>query len=94
MAKGIVLESGGRRYVLCAVDWCVLRNKSYAMFCEKLAAGVDTDVAHVADQHKAPLHDASAQLLLNKVPNPVKWRDLEFLEEVTGHLAVAVKESL
>ena len=32
LAKGIVLEQAGTRYVLCAIDWCVLSNESHARF--------------------------------------------------------------
>jgi len=28
LAKGIVLEAGTNRYVICAIDWCVLGNDS------------------------------------------------------------------
>ena len=31
LAKGIVLEDGTNRYVLCALDWCLLCNDSQAL---------------------------------------------------------------
>ncbi|MBN1589148.1 MAG: hypothetical protein JW888_06515, partial [Pirellulales bacterium] len=32
LAKGIVIDDGVNRYVLCAVDWCGLCNSSYELF--------------------------------------------------------------
>src|SRR5271167_4767265 len=32
LAKGIVLDDGQRRYVLCAIDWCTLCNSTYDLF--------------------------------------------------------------
>ncbi len=48
LAKGIVLDDDGRRYVLCAVDWCGLCNSSYDLFRQKIARSAGTDVARVA----------------------------------------------
>ena len=37
LAKGIVLEAGSQRYVLCALDWCELCNESYQEIRQKIA---------------------------------------------------------
>jgi len=37
LAKGIVLDDGRRRYVLCAVDWCELCNSTHTLFRRKMA---------------------------------------------------------
>ena len=42
-AKGIVLDDGRDRYVLCAVDWCGLSNTCQAMFQRKIAQAAGTD---------------------------------------------------
>jgi hypothetical protein len=98
LAKGIVIEAGGKRYVLCAVDWCVMLNTTHSMFRSKVAAAAQTDVLNVAvhcvHQHTAPPHDAGAQELLQKQKNPPPYRNLKDLEVVTDCLAAEVKKSL
>ncbi len=98
LAKGVVLEGQRRRYVLCAVDWCTMRNSTHQMFRDKIAAAVKTDVACVAvqmvHQHTAPPVDGDAQRLLAAQPDPPQYRDLEFLDQVSDRLAEAVGQSL
>ncbi len=97
-AKGIVLDDGRGRYVLCAVDWCGLCNSTHRLFCTKLAAAVGTDPSRVAvqcvHQHTAPYVDGDAQRLLDKTEKPPRYVDLKFLDEVTDRLAAAAKQSL
>src|ERR1035437_1033115 len=50
LAKGIVLEDGTNRYVLCAIDWCLLANYSELSFRTALADAAGTDAARVAIQ--------------------------------------------
>ena len=98
LAKGIVLEDGDARYVLCAVDWCGLCNSSHLLFRSKIAAAAGTEVSRVAvqcvHQHTAPYTDGDAQKLLDGQEDPPRYVDFEFLEEVTGGVAAAVKQSL
>ncbi|MDW8038376.1 MAG: hypothetical protein RMI90_10095 [Thermoguttaceae bacterium] len=98
LAKGIVLLAGEKRYVLCAVDFCVLANSSYELFREKLAKAVGTSAdcvaVHCVHQHTAPHIDGDAQRLLEKYPDPPRYVDFEFLMEVTDRLAQAAKEAL
>ena len=58
LAKGIVLDDGRQRIVLCAIDWCGLCGPAHSLVRQKLAAGADTDVSHVTvhtvHQHTAP----------------------------------------
>lgn len=97
-AKGIVLDDGGKRYVLCTVDWCTIRNATLLLFRTKLAEAVGTDVSRVAvhcvHQHTAPSYDGEAQELFNKQKEAVQIRDLDFLADCTDRLAVAAGESL
>jgi hypothetical protein len=97
-AKGIVLDDGQSRYVLCAVDWCGLCNSSHRLFRSKLAAAVGTDVSrvmlHCVHQHTAPYVDGDAQRLLDQTSKPVRYVDLKFLDEVSDRLAAAAKQSL
>lgn len=98
LAKGIVLDDGQARYVLCAVDWCGLCNSSHLLFRGKIAAAAGTDVSRVAvhclHQHTAPYTDGDAQRLLDREKDPPRYVDFEFLDEVTDRLAAEVKESL
>lgn len=98
LAKGVVLDDGRRRYVLCAVDWCTMRNATHAMFQTKLAtaAGTQPDLVavHCVHQHTAPTFDASAEQLLQQQPNPPPHRNLKSLDEITDRLAAAVRRSL
>jgi dienelactone hydrolase len=97
LAKGVVLFYGKERYVLCAVDWCLLQTAACDMFRDKVAAAAGVSTAHVAvhtvHQHNAPIADANAQLLLNGVSNAPVHLDLKFLGEVTDRLASAVREA-
>ena len=36
LAKGIVLDDGRQRYVLCAIDWCGLCGRAHAIFRDKI----------------------------------------------------------
>ncbi len=74
LAKGIILEQGGRRFVLCAVDYCELCNSTHTLFQQKLADAVGTDIANVAvqtvHQHTAPMADTDASRFLEQLPSP------------------------
>jgi len=98
LAKGIVLDDGTRRYVLCAIDWCGLCNLSHRLFVEKIARAAETDpdfvAVHCVHQHTAPYTDGDAQKLLDQEQDPPKYVDFEFLEAVTDRLAAAVGASL
>ena len=63
-AKGIVLDDGRKRYVVCAMDWCQLRDSTYLLFCHKIAAAAGIDASRVAiqclHQHTAPVGDGDA----------------------------------
>lgn len=97
LAKGVVLADGARRYVLCAVDWCLLQTTAYDRFRERLAAGAGIPLHHVAvhtvHQHNAPIADAAAEELLRKTVQPPSHLDLEFLDRVTCQLEAVVREA-
>ncbi len=98
LAKGIVLDDGRARYVLCAVDWCGLCNSSHRLFRTKLAAAVGTDAARVAvhcvHQHTAPYVDGDAQHLLDQTNKPIRYVDLKALEGFADRVGAAAKQSL
>ena len=97
-AKGIVLDDGRQRCVLCAVDWCGLGNSSFWLFGRKIAEAAGTEPSRVAvqclHQHTAPLGDTDAQELIQQVEDPIRIIGAKFLEEVVDRLAAAVRKSL
>jgi hypothetical protein len=98
LAKGIVLDDGGRRYVLCAVDWCELCNSTHLLFRRKMAEAAGTETSRVAvhtiHQHTAPMGDGDAFRLMDGIENPPPHLDPEFFDEAADRVAAAVKESL
>lgn len=97
LAKGIILRDAGGTYVLCAVDWCELRDETYDMFRSKIAAAAGTPVSRVAvqtvHQHNAPIADGGAQRLLDKEKDSPPHADLKFLEAAADRVAASVREA-
>ena len=97
LAKGIVLEDGGQRYVLCALDWCVVCNSSYDALRNKIAVAAGANPAHVAvqcvHQHTAPWIDRDAQRLLPEVNGRKMHLDPQVLDAIEERLVAAVKQS-
>src|ERR1017187_8188723 len=98
LAKGIVLEDGTNRYVLCALDWCLLGNDTELSFRKALAVAAGTDPARVAvqclHQHAAPYADEGAHRLLDAAPGPPPHLSPKFLDAVRGLLAGAAQEAV
>jgi hypothetical protein len=97
-AKGIVLEDGGQRYVLCAIDYCEIRNSSHTYFREQLATAAGTDPSHVAvqslHQHTAPMIDEPAQALLNSTAKPLLSFDVAHFHKVVADVGTAVRQAV
>ena len=98
LAKGIVLEDGTNRYVLCALDWCLLGNDSELSFRKALASAAGTDPARVAiqclHQHAAPYADEGAHRLLDAAPTPPPHLSPKYMDAVRGLLAGAAQEAV
>jgi len=98
LAKGIVLDDGQQRCVLCAVDWCGLCNSTHALFRNKIARAAKTEplqvAVHCVHQHTAPYTDGDAQRLLAECENPPNYVDEEFLDKVSDRLAKSVAEAI
>jgi hypothetical protein len=96
-AKGIVLLGMGQPVVLCALDWCGVRNEAYRAWREALAGAAHTVPASVAVQcvhpHNAPFADTEAERLLEAVKGPPSL-DLKFFDRVVKQTADAVKKAL
>ena len=97
LAKGIVLEEGTNRYLLCAIDWCLLGNDSELSFRKALAEGAGTDPARVAiqciHQHAAPYADETAHRLLDAAPGSPAHLSAKFLDAVRKQLTLATQEA-
>ena len=97
LAKGIVLEEGTNRYVLCDIDWCLMGNDSELSFRKALAEGAGTDPARVAiqciHQHAAPYADETAHRLLDAAPGSPAHLSAKFLDAVRKQLTLATQEA-
>ena len=97
LAKGVILEDKGGRYVLCAVDWCELCNSTYDDFRRRIADAAGIPPSHVAvqavHQHTAPMADADAMRLVESLPDPPPHPSAATFEEAAQRLAEAVKET-
>jgi len=100
MAKGIVLDDRGQRYVLCAIDWCILANRSYQIIRERLADAARTTPQHVCvqvvHQHTAPVIDADYESVARgkKKRGTQPGGSQDFVEQTAARLAAAVRDSL
>lgn len=98
LAKGIVVDDGRRRYVLCAMDWCGLCGSAHTLFRSKIAAGADTDISNVAvqtvHQHTAPYISVGALEVRDRDGNPPKGVDPDAVHQAADRLGEAVKKSL
>jgi len=98
LAKGIVLEQAGTRYVLCAIDWCVLSNESHTRFRGAMAEATGTDVDNATIQcthvHTAVVIDSNAKELLADVEDPPAYYDPAFLNKVADELASGVQAAV
>lgn len=94
LAKGILLDQSGRRFVICALDWCLVGNNSYEAFCRALADAAGTTPGRVAlhsvHQHAAPYCDEGAARLLSQTENPPAHLSADFLHNLRGRMASAV----
>jgi hypothetical protein len=70
-ALGVVLLGAGAPIVLCAVDWCGIRNDANQQWREALAKAAHTTAdrvtVHAVHPHNAPFADVEAQRLLEQV---------------------------
>jgi hypothetical protein len=98
MAKGVVLDDGHDRYVLCAVDYCELRNEAHALFQREIAKAVGTAPDHVAvqsvHQHTAPMVDIDAVRIVEEFDNPPPHPENRVFQAAAVRLGKAAQESL
>lgn len=97
-AKGFVLQGSGRAIVVCAVDWCEIRNGAYDEWRDALAAAADTTRDHVLvtslHQHDAPVTDSGVAKILRDAGLANELYDEYFHRETVTNVAAAVRKSL
>lgn len=96
-AIGVILLGMGQPVVLCAVDWCGMRNDANLAWRQALAKAVHTVPANVAvhcvHPHNAPFADVEAQKLIEAAAGPISL-DLKFFERVVRESAEAAEKAL
>lgn len=96
-ARGIVLYGAGKPFVIAAIDWCEIRNNSYDLWRNQIAAAAGTTRERVlvscVHQHDAPYTDVEAQQLLDEVRAPDKLCDPGFERTVVKRVAAAVRSA-
>jgi hypothetical protein len=94
-AKGIVLEDGGRRYVIAAIDWCGIGGSIDLMLRERMAKAAGTEVQFVAlqsvHQHAAPYVEGDGYALLQQAGLPLLRMSDGYLEKLAGRLETAIR---
>jgi hypothetical protein len=97
-ALGVILLGMGRPVVLCAVDWCGIRNEGNWAWRQALAEATHTVPENVAlqtvHQHNAPFADPGAERLEEAVPGAPLSLDLKFFDQVVRQTADAARAAL
>src|SRR5262245_43010412 len=97
-ARGVVLFTGERPIVLCALDWVGVGNSGHDAFREALAraAGTTRDrvCVHCLHQHDAPGCDFEAGEVLHRYGLGDKLFDPGFAHRAIERVAAAVKKAL
>ena len=94
-AKGVIIDDGSARYVLCAVDYCELCNSTYTRWRKAVAAAAGTDPSRVAlhtvHQHTAPMLDEDSFPILDSQASPCVHPSVESIEIPLERLVSAVR---
>jgi hypothetical protein len=97
-AHGFVLLSADKPIVLCAVDWCEIRNGAYDQWRDALAKAAGTTRERVLvcslHQHDAPVSDSGAAKLLADVGLKGELYDEAFHDRTVERVATALADSL
>lgn len=96
LAKGLLLQSDGKRLVLCAVDWCGLAGSSHRLLRDRMAAAAGpgaTVTLHTVHQHTAPyVYGDASRLLAELSATPLAYPD-SALEDLAARLGEAVRKA-
>jgi hypothetical protein len=97
-ALGVILLGMGQPVVLCAVDWCELRNEANWTWRRALAEAAHTVPENVVvqciHQHNAPMADVEAERLEEAAPGAPHCLDLAFFDRVVRQSADAARAAL
>jgi hypothetical protein len=97
-ALGVVMLDMGKPIVLCAVDWCGLRNDAHLAWRQALAVAahttIDRVVVHCVHQHNAPFADVEAEKIVETAPGAPASLDLKFFERIVQQTSQAAADSL
>lgn len=96
-ALGVVLLGEGKPVVLCAVDWCGIRNEAFRAWRKALADAAHTTPEYVSlhtiHAHNAPFADLEAEKLIAAARAPTSL-DLEFFADCMKNSAEALTKAL
>jgi hypothetical protein len=91
LAKGVIIDDGRRRYALCVIDWCEVRNETHSSCRRKIAEAIGAEVKHVAvhtvHQHTAPIVDVNAAWLYEAEKNPPSLTPSKYMIESVDCIA-------
>ena len=97
-ANGFILTGAQQPIVLCAVDWCEIRNGAYDQWRDALASSVGTTRERVLvcslHQHDAPVIDTEAAKLLSEVGLEGELYDVAFHDRIVARVARAASDEL
>lgn len=97
-AHGLVLQGAGKAIVVCAIDWCEIRNDSYERWRKALAEAAGTVPMRVLvsslHQHDAPVADLEAQRFLDRNKATEQICNLDFHEQAVQRVARALRDGL
>ncbi|MFQ3651586.1 MAG: hypothetical protein SNJ75_14765 [Gemmataceae bacterium] len=97
-AMGLVLLGSEAPVVLCAVDWCGIRNEAHRAWREALAKAAHTTPQRVAVQsvhpHNAPFVDTVAQKYIDAHGGSPANLESRFFSRCLAQLAQAVQDAL
>lgn len=96
-AVGIVLLGCGAPVVLCALDWCEIRNDAHLKWRQALADAAHTTIervfVHAVHQHNAPIADIEAEKII-KTNNASSCLDVKYFDQCLLKTAEALKAGL
>ena len=96
-AVGIVLLGCGAPVVLCALDWCEIRNDAHLKWRQALADAAHTIIervfVHAVHQHNAPIADIEAEKII-KNNNASSSLDVKYFDQCLLKTAEALKAGL
>ena len=96
-ALGIVLLGGGKPVVLCAVDWCGIRNEAFRVWRKALADAAHTTPEqvslHTVHPHNAPFADTEAERMIAAVKSSTSL-DLKYFDDCVMRSAESLTNAL